>query len=377
MLHSPPSCEKYQKPVLSFVWRKIGDFHAAEEITQDTFLMAYQKLETLKAPQRFASWLYVIAARCCAAWARKKSWRTQALEKAGSLFLEKATYSEYVIEENERAGAEAQREVVKKLLAELPESERTIITLYYFGEMSSTEIGAFLGVSANTVRSRLRRALQRLKKHESMIREAIENFQITPDLTENIMHEVSQMEPVVSSGTKPFTPWAIAVSTAAVVSLMLSAGNQYFRRFQRPYSFDATSEMTVPLIDIAIVLDIESETDMRTQLRKSTASNKSPTSEQQPNNVSRFQNSQLWNLPENAIARYGKGVMGGSDRAIAFSPDGKHFAAATGAGIWIYDAQTYRELDLLTGHTRVVRAIAFSPDGKTLASGARDSIVKL
>ena len=89
-------------------------------------------------------------------WRRKKRLSTQSLEDTNSAQLEKATYSGYVIAENERTTAESQREVVKKLLAKLQESERTVITQHYFGEMSSAEIGAFLGVSANTVRSRLR-----------------------------------------------------------------------------------------------------------------------------------------------------------------------------------------------------------------------------
>ena len=66
---------KYQKPVHALVWRKIGDFHIAEDITQDTFLKAYQNLSTLKEPQRFASWLYVIAANYCKMWLRKKRFR--------------------------------------------------------------------------------------------------------------------------------------------------------------------------------------------------------------------------------------------------------------------------------------------------------------
>jgi len=53
--------KKYQKPVHALVWRKIGDFHIAEEITQDTFLKAYQGLATLKKPQSFASWLYHVS----------------------------------------------------------------------------------------------------------------------------------------------------------------------------------------------------------------------------------------------------------------------------------------------------------------------------
>ena len=125
---------KYQKPVHALVWRKIGDFHIAEEITQDAFLKAYKELATLKKPHRFARWLSVIATRGCIAWLRKKRLSTQSLEDTSHAQLEKATYSGYVIQENEQMTAEAQREVVEKLLAKLRENERTVITLHYFGE---------------------------------------------------------------------------------------------------------------------------------------------------------------------------------------------------------------------------------------------------
>ena len=156
---------KYQKQVHALAWRKIGDFHIAEEITQDTFLKAYKRLATLKKPQRFVSWLYVIAANRCSSWLRKKRLWTQPLEQleeTDNEQLQKATYSGFVVEENERTAIDAQRDVVKKLLAKLQESERTVITLHYFGEMSCTEIGVFLGVSKNTIKSRLRRAQRRL-----------------------------------------------------------------------------------------------------------------------------------------------------------------------------------------------------------------------
>ena len=193
--------KKYQKPVHALVWRKIGDFHVAEEITQDTFLKAYQRLATLRKPHRFTSWLYIIAANNCRMWLRKNRLRTQPLEETDSARLEEATYSGYIIEENERTTVETKREVVKKLLAKLQESDRTVITLHYFGEMSAAEIGAFLGVSVNTIKSRLRWAQQRLRKEESMIRETLGNFQITPHLTENIMREISRMKPAVSTGS--------------------------------------------------------------------------------------------------------------------------------------------------------------------------------
>ena len=257
--------KKYQKPVHALVWRKIGDFHIAEEITQDTFLKAYQRLATLKKPQRFTSWLYVIAANNCRMWLRKKRLRTQPLEETNSAELEKATYSGYIIEENERTIAEAKREVVKRLLANLQESDRTVITLHYFGEMSAAEIGAFLGVSVNTIKSRLRRAQERLKQEEPIVREALDHFQITPHLTENIMREISSMKPAAPSGGKPLVPLAVSAATAIFIFLIMGIGSQYLARFQKPYNVNAQSEITVEIIDAPIVLDTQAKSDLRNQ----------------------------------------------------------------------------------------------------------------
>ncbi|MDE0085019.1 MAG: sigma-70 family RNA polymerase sigma factor [Candidatus Poribacteria bacterium] len=277
--------KKYQKSVHALAWRKIGDFHIAEEITQDTFLKAYQNLGALKKPQRFASWLYVIASRRCVAWLRKKRVRTQPLEDTSSLQVEKATYSQYVIEENERTAIEAQREVVKKLLARLPESERTIITLHYFSEMSSAEIGAFLGVSANTIRSRLRRAQQRLQKEETMIREALDHFQISPNLTDNIMQEVNRLKPAAPSVSKPLIPWVIGAASAALIVLLLGIGSQHLVRFQQPYSLEAQTETTVELIDAPVVLNVDAKTDVRRQLGSVNALGKSDNNGQKTDEV--------------------------------------------------------------------------------------------
>ncbi|MDE0401341.1 MAG: sigma-70 family RNA polymerase sigma factor [Candidatus Poribacteria bacterium] len=288
--------KKYQKPVHALAWRKIGDFHIAEDITQDTFLKAYQSLSTLKEPQRFASWLYVIAANYCKMWLRKKRLWTQSLENTSGAQLEKATYSGYVIEEHERTVTESQREVVKKLLGKLQESERTVITLYYLGEMTHEEISEFLGVSVAAIKNRLYRARRRLKKEEPMIREALGNFQITPNLTESIMREVSRLKPVAPSGGKPLVPWAIAASTLAVVLFMLGVGSQFLSRFQKTYSFDATSEMTVEIVEAPVVLNLESKPDVRTQLGNAAAPSKNDGFSQQlgqPEYTTRFAAAQV------------------------------------------------------------------------------------
>ena len=165
---------KYQKQVHTLVWRKIRDFHIAEDITQETFLQAYQKLETLEDPTRFPRWLYVIADRLCIAWLRKNQRQTEPLEEADLSGIETEAYSRFVATEHAEIFAEARRDLVEKLLAKLKENNRTVITLHYLEGMTYAEIVNFLGVPENTIRSRLRRARQQLKKYEFMIQEALD-----------------------------------------------------------------------------------------------------------------------------------------------------------------------------------------------------------
>ena len=92
---------KYQKEIHAFVYRKIGDFHIAEDITQETFLQVYQKLETLEDPTRFSKWLYVIADRLCIAWHRKNRLQTEPLEDHDpTLEIETEPYSQFVAMQN-------------------------------------------------------------------------------------------------------------------------------------------------------------------------------------------------------------------------------------------------------------------------------------
>ena len=165
---------KYQKQVHALAWRKIGDFQIAEDIVQETFLQVYQKLETLNDPTQFSRWLHAIVNHLCIAWHRKNRLQIQSLEEIHISEIETEPYSRYIASEHEKISADAQRYLVERLLAKLKESDREVITLHYFEEMTSSEIGTFLGVSENTVKSRLHRARQRLKKYESMIQEALD-----------------------------------------------------------------------------------------------------------------------------------------------------------------------------------------------------------
>ena len=165
---------KYQKQVHAHAWRKVGDFHLAEDITQETFLQVYRKLATLKDPSQFPAWLHVITNRRCLAWLRKKRIQTHPLEEMAIEIAEKTSYSSHVAAAQAESAAEAKRELVRNLLARLKESDQTVIRLYYLSEMTYAEIGELLGVSADTIRIRIRRARERLKKHKPMIREALD-----------------------------------------------------------------------------------------------------------------------------------------------------------------------------------------------------------
>ena len=85
------------------------------------------------------------------------------------------------------------------------------------------------------------------------------------------------------------------------------------------------------------------------------------------------EDSTRWELPESETLRLGKCNI----NELAYSPDGKLLAVASSIGVWLYDAQTYQERAVLTGHTDGVLSVAFSPDGQTLASGSRDDTVRL
>ena len=195
--------KKHQKSIHALTWRKVGDFHIAEELTQDTFLKAYQKLGTLKNPNQFAGWLYVIADRLCIAWHRKQKPPMKSLETTSGEEIEESSYRHYEDDQRTEASIEHRRRRIRSLLEKLPESERTVVTLHYLGEMTYKAISEFLGVSPNTVKSRLQRARNRLKEHEDMIQETLGSVHLPANFTENIMRQTANIKPTTPMSSRP------------------------------------------------------------------------------------------------------------------------------------------------------------------------------
>ena len=258
--------KKYQKSVHALAWRKVGDFHTAEELAQDTFLKAYQKLSTLKNPNQFAGWLYVIADRICIDWHRKRRPSMESLETTKGEEIEESSYRHYEDEKREEASIEHRQGRIKDLLEKLPESERTVVTLHYLGEMTYKAISEFLGVSPNTVKSRLQRARNRLKEEDAMVRETLGGVDLPITFTENIVKQVANLKPVTPANSKPLMPWAISAATAIFIFLLMGVGSQYLARFQKPYNLNVQSETTVEIIDAPIVLDTQAKSDLRNQV---------------------------------------------------------------------------------------------------------------
>ena len=261
--------QKYQKSVHALAWRKIGDYHIAEEITQDTFLQVYKKLSTLKNPKQFDGWLYVIANRLCINWLQRNKTPIQSIEDTPVEEIEESFYTHYESEQRKIEATAHNRAIVKKLLEKLPESERTVLTLYYLGEMTAQEISKFLGVSVNTIKSRIRRARNRLKAEDQLlITENLGSVQLSTDLTENIMRQIADMKPAPSAA-KPLLPWAALGTAAALVMLLLGTMHQYIAHFQQPYDFEALSEPTIEIVESPIKIDIVSNSAERSKFGKS------------------------------------------------------------------------------------------------------------
>ena len=365
---------KHQKGVHALIWRKIGDFHIAEEITQDTFIQVYKKLGTLEDPNRFEGWLYVIANRLCINWIKRNKVKMdklnmQSLEDTHPEEVEKASYQYHISHQRETEITNHRQNLAKTLLQQLPESERTIVTLHYLGKMTSKEIGKFLGVSVNTIKSRLRRARKRLQEEgEILIRETLNGVQLSDNVIENVMRHIADLNPTPAPpAKKPLLPWA-AFGAAVVLVILFGMGSQYLIRFQQPYSFDAQSEPTIEIIDTPVIQNIISKPDVRNRVGSDTMpgrnSNKGlPTGNKSMENNT-AQEAMQWNLTEDAKARLGKGKI----NEIQYSSDGAILVVATGIGIWLYDTTTYQEVGFLTAHTSAVKCLAFSPDGNILAS---------
>ena len=80
-----------------------------------------------------------------------------------------------------------------------------------------------------------------------------------------------------------------------------------------------------------------------------------------------------WRLPQNAIARMGKGIL----QEVEYSPRGDYVAIVVNRGIWLYEAESFIPVTMITDKQDFVYQAVFSPDGETIAVVYQNTDVKI
>ena len=148
----PSLIERHYAAVYRFAYRLTGSVADAEDLTQQAFLTAQQKLEQLRDPERSGGWLYAIV---------RNTYLKQCRATRG---IDSASLED--VPEPVAAGplnTEIDAEVLQSALNEMPEAFRTPLILFYFDEFSYKEIAEQLDVPIGTIMSRLSRAKRVLR----------------------------------------------------------------------------------------------------------------------------------------------------------------------------------------------------------------------
>lgn len=146
--------ETHHAPLYRYAYRLTGCVAEAEDITQQTFLLAQERIHQLREEDRAAAWLFAVLRSCFLKSVRRK--RPQV--GAGEL-LEKTAE-----QENSRSIDPMDCSLVNRSLEELPADYRVVVLMYYFEDLSYKEIAEALEIPIGTVMSRLSRAKMHLRE---------------------------------------------------------------------------------------------------------------------------------------------------------------------------------------------------------------------
>lgn len=156
---------KYKDMVFTLVIKIVKSREDAEEVAQDSFIKAYQKLDSFKGESKFSTWLYTIAYRNALTKVRKKK-------------LETTDIDSYVLDNHkddqdfpqiEAIKNSEQEKYVKQAIENLGETDCLLITLFYLNDNSIEEIQEITEMSQSNVKVRLFRARKRLYKELSLL----------------------------------------------------------------------------------------------------------------------------------------------------------------------------------------------------------------
>ncbi len=148
---------RYGNVVLRTAYFYLGDRHSAEDIAQETFLRAYRHWSDFRGDSSVKTWLTRITINLCRDYAARKMNSEQPTDP---LVLHRYTPFDM---ENE-AVKRLESTVVLKALLELPMPFQETLYLFYYQDLSTAEVATALGINEGTVRSRLHRGRESLRK---------------------------------------------------------------------------------------------------------------------------------------------------------------------------------------------------------------------
>ncbi len=151
--------EKYQRCVTAIAFRRLKNIDAAQELCQEVFVQAMQKIDQLRTPECFGSWLRSITVRMAI---------NQQVRNRSPLSLDPSTMAEAVLDENDpsEAASNAERSAhVRAGLRRLRQLDRETLMAFYIKGHSLADMARDFAAPLGTIKRRLHVARKRLAEH--------------------------------------------------------------------------------------------------------------------------------------------------------------------------------------------------------------------
>lgn len=160
----------YEKKIFNLIYRIIGDYEDAADLTQETFVSAYRSISTFRGDAKIYTWLYKIALNHSRNWLRQhermRSFRVESLDQPSN-WGETEGVRELADNQNPPDVELESKELRAKILAaidSLPDDYREVVVLREIEGLSYNEIVAVTGLSLDNVKTRLSRARAQLRR---------------------------------------------------------------------------------------------------------------------------------------------------------------------------------------------------------------------